>query len=396
MLDPGNYTPYYVDGLCRSLSRLGVRPRVITSPPLFEPVDAEGVYDVEWLFFAWLTNGAQRLLRRRTRVRQALKAATYPNGVLRTWRTLRLGPAGVLHVHWALLPVIDVLLLRALRRRGWTIVLTLHDPCPEPEFRVAYRRHQALLAAVDILIVHTAGLGRQLTGSYPDTASKIRVIAHGGDGHPMPRPHERAQARQLLGLENDVPVLLFFGMIKPYKGLDYLLDAMPRVVSAFPRVRLVIAGEPFVPLSRIERRIERLGLGESVRLRASFVPQREVASYFTAADLLVAPHVDVAASGVVVLAQSFGLPVVTTDVGGLPEFVCPDSCGVVVPPRSADALGDAICGLLADGDQLHAVGRRGHRRLARENDWLDVARRTLEVYASVPLVNGDAPAPVRA
>jgi glycosyltransferase involved in cell wall biosynthesis len=241
MLDPGNFTPYYIDGLCRSLNRLGIRPRVITSPPLFEAIDSGGHYDIEWLFYPWLTGGSQRLLRRYTRLRQAIKAATYPQGILRTWKTLRADPAGVLHIHWALFPPLDVLLIRGLCRRGWRIVLTLHDPWPVPDSRAAYRRYQAFLASVDVLIVHTADLAREFSLAYPEAAGKVQVVAHGGGALSMPSATERTKARQSLGVEPDDTVLLFFGMIKPYKGLEYLLNAMPKVVDLFPRTRLVIA-----------------------------------------------------------------------------------------------------------------------------------------------------------
>lgn len=388
MLDPGNFTPYYLGSLCASLDELGVRTRVIASPPLFEPVAAAGRYQVDCLFFPLLTGRLQPFFRRRTRLRQAIKALSYPAGLWRTWRALRGIAPGVLHLHWALFPLLDAKLVRALKAKRWRIVYTIHDPLPGPERRMAYRRWQQLLSLSDALIVHTAQLARELASAYPEAAPRVHVIPHGGSSQPLPSVGDQARARQSLGLETGRPVLLFFGMIKPYKGLEYLLAAMPQVLSAVPEVLLIIAGEPLMLLRPFEEQIDRLHLRDSVLLRPAFIPQREVPLYFEAADLLVAPYLEVGASGVVTMAQSYGRPAVVTRVGGLPEFIEPDACGFVVPPRSADALAGAICQALADPQRLSEMGQRAWRRIAREHDWSDVARQTAKLYRPRPGAGG--------
>lgn len=379
MGDPGNFTPYYIDSLCRGLADLGVPTRVVASPPLFEPVDPEGRYAIDRLFSPSLRGPVARLTRRRHRLRQALKAIGYPLGLWRTWRALRARPASVFHVHWALVPALDALLLAALRKRGWRVAYTVHDPLP-PAGRLAHRQYARLLSRVDAAIVHTPQLGRQLLADYPNLAGRVHVVPHGGNALPALTAADRAQARARLGLEADRPVLLFFGMIKPYKGLEFLLEAMPGILAAFPRAALLVAGEALMPMRPIHERIERLGLHGAVRLRESFVPQEETPLYFAAADLLVAPYTEIAASGVVAQAQTYGLPAVVTRVGALPDFVEPEACGFVVPPRSPEALGDAIRRALADPAALAEMGRRARHRIGRDHDWGAVARHTLAVY----------------
>jgi glycosyltransferase involved in cell wall biosynthesis len=385
LLDPGNFTPYYVDALCAGFRRLGLRTRVIASPPLFDAVDPAGRYQVEHCFFPSLGGRLGRLMRRRTRLRQAVKAIGYPAGVWRTWRLLRKEPAGVLHVQWALVPVLDGLLARALRRRGWRVVYTVHDPLPGPGRRLAARHQRCLLPHVDALIVHTPSLERSLVESYPELAGRVRVIPHGGVPEPVPTEADCAGARHRLGLDPEGPVLLLFGMLKPYKGLEDLVDAMPAVLARVPGCRLVVAGEPLMPMAPVEQQIARLGLGHAVSLRPAFVPQDQVAAYFAAADLVLAPYREIAASGVVVTAQGHGRAVIVTRVGGLPEFVEPDGCGLVVPPRDPAALAAAICRALADPEELARMGQRARRRIAADHDWTDVARKTLALYQAVPL-----------
>ena len=387
LLDPGNFTPFYVDALCAGFGRLGLHTRVIASPPLFDAVDPAGRYQVEHCFFPSLGGRLGRLLRRRTWLRQAVKAIGYPAGVWRTWRLLRNEPAGVLHVQWALVPFLDGLLARALRGRGWRIVYTVHDPLPGPERPVAARHRRCLLSRVDALIVHTPSLERALVASYPEVAGRVRVIPHGGVPGPLPTETDRGDARLRLGLPTDGPLLLFFGMIKPYKGLEDLLSAIPAVLARFPRCRLLVAGEPLMPMRPVAQQIDRLGLRRAVTLRLGFVPQDQVAAYFTAADLVLAPYREIAASGVVVTAQDHARAVVVTRVGGLPEFVEPDACGLVVPPRDPAALADAICRALADPGELIRMGQRAHRRIAEDHDWTDVARKTLALYQAVPLTS---------
>ena len=380
MFDPGYFLPYYVDSLCRSLADIGVRARVIASPPLFERVDPGVAYDVDYLFFPFLRGVARALVRRRRAPRQAIKGLSYPFGLARTWRELRDGPPGVFHIQWAPVPVLDRLLVRALKRRGWRIVYTVHDPLPGPSRPRARRAQRELLGLCDALIVHTAQQRQEVAAAAPEVTNRLHVIAHGGARVPVPNAKDRRRCRERLGVNPDRPLLLSFGLLKPYKGLEYLIEAMPDVVARFPDVMLLIAGEPLMPLGPLEARIDRLGLRDHVLLRPGFVPTSDVSMHFHGADLLVAPYVSIGASGVVVTAQAHGLPAVVTRVGGLPEFVEPDECGFVVEPRSPAALAGAICRALGNPEALAAMGRRARQRLARDNDWSHVAGRTLALY----------------
>jgi glycosyltransferase involved in cell wall biosynthesis len=391
MFDPGAFLPYYVDALCRSLSALGVTVRVVASPPLFEPVDPGGAYEIDHFFFPFLRDAVRALVRRRTTIRQVVKGLSYPFGLLRTWRALRRGPTGVFHVQWTPFPALDRLLVRALRQRGWRIVYTEHDPLPAPSRRTRRRHHLELLRLADAVIVHTVQQHQEISEAAPEMAERVHVIAHGAARAARPNAAVRAQARERLRIHPDRRLLLAFGLIKPYKGLDSLLAAMPNVVATLPDVLLLIAGEPLMPLRGLEQQIDLLGLRGHVSLRPGFVPTHEVSNYLHAADLLVAPYVSIGASGVVVMAQGHGLPAIVTRVGGLPEFVEADACGLVVPPRAPAELAKAICRALGDRDALAQMGERAWRRLARENDWSDVAERTLALYEAGARSRRDTP-----
>jgi glycosyltransferase involved in cell wall biosynthesis len=150
---------------------------------------------------------------------------------------------------------------------------------------------------------------------------------------------ESALAKKTLGL--DGPVMLFFGFVRQYKGLEYLLRAMPEVLRDV-HVKLLIVGEFWEDKEPYLKTIEELGLQGDVAVVDRYVPNEEVGLYFSAADVVVLPYVDATQSAIVSLAYAFDKPVITTDVGGLPEVVSDGETGFIVPPSDSEALAKAI------------------------------------------------------
>ena len=150
---------------------------------------------------------------------------------------------------------------------------------------------------------------------------------------------ESALAKKELGL--DGPVMLFFGFVRKYKGLEYLIRAMPGVLRSV-QVKLLIVGEFWEDKEPYLKTIEELGLQRNIEVVDRYVPNEEVGLYFSAADVVVLPYVDATQSAIVSLAYAFDKPVITTDVGGLPEVVSDGETGFIVPPRDSEALGAAI------------------------------------------------------
>jgi glycosyltransferase involved in cell wall biosynthesis len=164
-------------------------------------------------------------------------------------------------------------------------------------------------------------------------------------------------------------------MIKPYKGLEDLLDAMPSVLARIPDVRLVVAGEPLMDMRRTMEKIAVLP-AETVILRLGFVPQAEVSRYFAAADILIACYREIAASAVVLQAQGYARPVLATPVGALPSLLDEGRCGFL----AGENLAESIVAALANRELLAEMGLRGRDRLEKQHSWKHVARETLELY----------------
>lgn len=157
---------------------------------------------------------------------------------------------------------------------------------------------------------------------------------------------EAEQARAKLGLAGDV--VLFFGLVRRYKGLSDLLRAMPRILAAH-RCTLVVAGEFYEPRPPYEALARELGISTQVRLLDRYVPNEEVGVYFSAADVVVAPYRAATQSGVVALAQQFHRPAVVSRVGGLPDMVVEGVTGLSVPAGDRDALAIAVLRIYQEG-----------------------------------------------
>lgn len=166
----------------------------------------------------------------------------------------------------------------------------------------------------------------------------------------------QAAARRELGLPAGAPVLLFFGFIRRYKGLQVLLDAMPRVLEHLPDARLLVAGEFYDDEQPYRDQIQQHGLEEAVSLHADYIPQEHVGRYFAAADVVVQPYLTATQSGVAQIAFHFERPLILTDVGGLAEVVPHERAGLIVPPEDSTALAHAIVRFFDEqmSDQLTA------------------------------------------
>lgn len=152
-----------------------------------------------------------------------------------------------------------------------------------------------------------------------------------------------ADARKLLGISENTHVLLFFGFIRKYKGLKYLIDAMPQITKNHADTELIIVGE-FFDNDRDDycELIEKTGCSRKIRLVEGYLPDEEVEPYFAACDVLVLPYISATQSGIVQIAYSFEKPVIATRVGGLPDVVVDGKTGYIIEPEDTNAIVEAV------------------------------------------------------
>lgn len=192
-------------------------------------------------------------------------------------------------------------------------------------------------SAGDYFIVQSAAVERDLKTVHPNAVYRFAP-------HPVytifGKAMEKHEARRLLGLTEE-RIVLFFGYVRRYKGLQILLSALQEVRRTLP-VRLLVVGEFYVDQAEYQKQIEDLGLQSSVTVVADYVPNDRVAAYFSAADVVILPYLSATQSGITQIAYNFDKPVIASDVGGLAEVVKHGVTGTIVPPNQPGLLAEAI------------------------------------------------------
>lgn len=158
----------------------------------------------------------------------------------------------------------------------------------------------------------------------------------------------KSEARSKLGIAENENVLLFFGYVRKYKGLHVLLDAVKEALTGL-KLKLLVVGEFYDNEADYREQIRKLELEDHVKVVSDYVPNDEVATYFSAADAVVLPYIDATQSGIAQIAYNFSKPVITTDVGGLAEIVIDGQTGLVVPPNAPGELSAAIVKFFSEG-----------------------------------------------
>ena len=161
----------------------------------------------------------------------------------------------------------------------------------------------------------------------------------------------KEEARKRLEITQKEKVLLFFGYVREYKGLRYLLRAMPLISAEEKTIRLLVVGEFGTDRNEYQQLIEELGVQTRVIVVDCYTPDREVEKYFAASDLVVLPYVSATQSGIVQVAYGFTKPVVVTDVGGLPDVVEDGKTGYVVEPERPEAIAEAVLNYYREGKE---------------------------------------------
>ena len=225
---------------------------------------------------------------------------------------------------------------RMLRRHGIKIVTVVHNAIPhEPKFfdKPLARRFFRLS---DVLVSMCDAVTSDIRSLCPD--ARIVQQPHPVYDH-FGQKMDQTLARKQLGLNPDRRTLLFFGLIRDYKGLDLLIDAMPLLG---PEYQLVIAGESYGSFEKYETQIAASGCADRIKVFNRYIDDEEVPTFFSAADLCVLPYKSATQSGITAIALHFGLPLVATPVGGLAESIERPGIGLMTDGISAEAVAEAI------------------------------------------------------
>jgi len=360
LVDPSAFTPPYDHALAAALGRAGADVELVTSRFLYGSVPEPHGYQVSESFYR---RSAARGLD--ARGRRAFKLAEHVGDQLRFRRR---ADAELIHYQWLTLPALDALLLPALRPR----VMTAHYVAPPRPSRRQVAVARRMFGRMDAVIAHSRQSASRLLSVAGLDADRVRVIPHGAFDYLTELPEELPLPEELANVEG--PVILFFGLLRPYKGLDTLLEAFRSVRGA----ELWIVGNPRMPLEPLRELAERAE--GTVRFVPRFVTDPEIPAYFRRADLVVAPYRDGEHSGVIYTALAFGMPMLLSAVGGFPELADEHGAARIVAPDDALALGAAMSELIADEPARAELAEAARRAAEGPFSWDRVASQTLELY----------------
>ncbi len=255
------------------------------------------------------------------------------------------------------------------RLRQYPVVTTLHDPEPhigEKRLSTEVMNSLAVKHAKQV-IVHAEALRELVINKLGVPRHRVNVIPQ-GERYSAFKPWRRSNVSE----EN---LILFFGRIVDYKGLEYLIRAQPLVKREVPDARVVIAGDG--DLGKYRPLITDIG---GFLIYNRFITSEEGAELFQRCKVVVLPYIEASQTGVAQVAYGFGKPVIATNVGGLPEIVLHGETGLIVPPKDSRALANAVVHLLKDDTFRRRMGEQGRLKLESEYSWDSIAQKTIAVY----------------
>ena len=359
LVDPPAYTPPYDFSLAAALARAGADVELVTSSYLYGPTPEANGFRVREEFYRRATSRERSVAARR-----ALRTVEHVPDMLRLRRD---SGADVVHYQWLTLEPLDAHLLPSARPR----VLTAHNVARRGQSRRARAATRRLLSRMDAVVVHYEA-GARLVNEELGGEGRVHVIPHGAFEYLTRLPDERPLPEELAAVEE--PVILCFGLVRPYKGVDVLLEAF----SSLGGAELWIVGMPRMPLEPLKS-LAAKAQGR-VRFVSRFVPDHELPAFFRRADLVVLPYREVDQSGVLFSALAFGKPLVLSAVGGFVEVAERHGAGRLVPPGDPMALASALGDLLSDREAREALAAAAARAAAGPYSWDAVAERTSALY----------------
>jgi glycosyltransferase involved in cell wall biosynthesis len=341
---------HYTFFLARALGRQGVDCEILTSK--------------RWALWD-LPENAQ--VRRIFRGRQ-----TNPITVL--WQCMKMRKSPDI-VHWQ--STTHPLLLRRLMymipKKGPRWVFTVHNVLPHETNSSSFALYREIYSQMDGLIFHTRFSREEFDRIFPNFHAHHAIIPVGEYGflgaatnHMISTPHNRT--------------VLFFGNIRPYKGLATLLHAFALVKKSLPDARLRIVGQALEPFEPYAELIHTLQLETNVDLRIEYVPDEEIPEIFASAAVAALPYTHIDQSAVLLLALALRKAVVASRIGGIAEVIRDGETGLMAPPNDPPALARAILDFLENPDYASKCGQAARDDVMQRFSWDAIARQTIDFY----------------
>lgn len=309
-----------------------------------------------------------------------LRAVRFAICLFRTLLDARKQKVELIHYHFFHYTKMETLCVSLAQLFGLRIVVTAHDV---ESFAGEYSDHAArrILTRVDKVIAHNSVSRRELIAKANLPVANIEIIPHGNYLNTIPKSPSPAKAREKLKLPLKDPVLLFFGQIKEVKGLDLLLQALPQVITKFPTLRLLIAGKVWKDdFTKYANLIKQKNLQNNVDLHIGYILDEDVAAFYRSADLVILPYRRIYQSGVLLMAMSYGLPVMVSNIEGMVEIIQDNINGFIFKTGDVESLSSKIIDVLNEPYRRKRIAKYGFETVALNHDWKTIGEKTVETY----------------
>jgi glycosyltransferase involved in cell wall biosynthesis len=297
-----------------------------------------------------------------------------------------ISPPDVIHVQF--LPMLtsrvplDLWFVEFCRRRGSKIVLTVHDLLPHDTGEAHKAAFDELYRTVDAIICHSGSIRTRLGAEFSVPGDKVSVIPHGPFFYDL-SPGGSQDALRDFQLDPGQLLVLWQGIIFPYKGIDLLLRAWQQVEAKSENACLVIAGTGAPDLlEQIRGQVAELGL-KRVKLHFRFISTEELVALYRAADVVVYPYRAITTSGALATGLALGKTIVATDLPVFRELLTDRENALLVPPQDSAALGAALVELMRDAALRERLAEQVRAMNFGDESWLSIAKKTLAVYEGV-------------
>jgi len=292
-------------------------------------------------------------------------------------------------IHYQNFPLIEIFYyvekfnIIALKKTKSKLVLTVHNVLPHNTNKRLFGKYKWLYSNVDKLICHTKESRNILIDEFKIKEEKVHVVKH-GPVKSGSKKYKKQEARIRLGYQNTENLILFFGGISPYKGVEFLIESFKAVINEMENTKLIIAGSgDYKYLNSINKYIYKYHLDKYIDQYFYFLSNEELALLICAADIVVLPYKEITHSGVLFTAMEAGKAIIATNKGGLKETIDNGKNGVLVDYGNNKMLSNSFISLLNDEEFRINIGREAERMVKEKYSWEKSASKTLKIYKSL-------------
>lgn len=377
VIDHSSSIIMYDHCLCEALVAHGCQVLYVGTNYLYTKFNQHRNYQCLYHFYP-LTNLLLEKVKLPIGFRKVMRGIEYVFDMISLVKRLRQLKPDIIHFETLPLPIIDMWFIRRIKRFA-KVVVSVHDTSHRNESRIQFWGFIKCLRLFDHIIVLTSFSKGQVLRKAGISSNKVEIIPHG-----VFECYKKGVNHQLKVVDaKEDKIILFFGVIKDYKGLDILIAALSKLPDELlQKSRLLVAGYPFINIEPLRRLATELGVIDRITWDLRFIPEDEVSSYFDAATVIVFPYREIDQSGAMHIALAFSKPIVATKVGGFPEILQDGVHGYLVEPDDPSGLALSLKRILTNPSQIHKMSLAVHS-LADSLSWDMIALKTINIYEKV-------------